>query len=64
MPKKQVVAKPQVAASGRRKVRVLVACSVGQPNDVIELSEAEIDALDGEIDPNPAAVEYAESLKK
>jgi hypothetical protein len=49
---------------GLIKARVLVACSLGRPNDVIELSVSDIAAHAGEVDTNPAAVEYAESLKK
>ena len=47
------------------KVRVLVAGAFGQPDDVVELDgEALAQALaSGQVDDNPAAVAYAESLR-
>lgn len=47
------------------KVRVLVEGHYGKPDDVIELEgEALAQALaSGQVDDNPAAVAYAESLK-
>ena len=47
------------------KVRVLVEGSYGKPDDVIELEGEELaQALaSGQVDDNPAAVAYAESLK-
>lgn len=47
------------------KVRVLVAGAFGQPDDVIELDgEALAQAIaSGQVDADPAAVAYAESLK-
>ena len=51
-------------AVGSIKARVLMACSFGQPDDVIELpaDEAQAGQAAGELDPDPAAVAYAESL--
>lgn len=50
--------------TGATKVRVLVAGAFGQPDDVIELEgEALAQALaSGQVDANPEAVAYAESL--
>ena len=47
------------------KVRVLVEGHYGKPDDVIELEGEELaQALaSGQVDDNPAAVAYAESLK-
>ena len=47
------------------KVRVLVAGAFGKPDDVIELEgEALAQALaSGQVDADPAAVAYAESLQ-
>ena len=54
--------KKQAAAT---KVRVLVEGAFGKPDDVIELEGEELaQALaSGQVDDNPAAVAYAESLK-
>ena len=48
-----------------KKARILRACQYGEPDDVVELSDAELSAAvdAGCVDPNPAAVAYAESLK-
>ncbi len=50
--------------TGATKVRVLVAGNYGQPDDVIELDgEALAQAIaSGQVDANPEAVAYAESL--
>ena len=50
--------------TGATKLRVLVAGNYGQPDDVIELDgEALAQALaSGQVDANPEAVAYAESL--
>ena len=51
--------------TGATKVRVLVAGAFGQPDDVIEL-EGEALAVavaSGQVDADPAAVAYAESLQ-
>ena len=47
------------------KVRVLVECAFGQPDDVIELDgEALAKAIaSGQVDAHPEAVAYAESLQ-
>lgn len=44
--------------------RVLRLCAWGQPNDVAEVPEDQIDAAaaDGEVDPHPDAVAYARTL--
>lgn len=46
------------------KCRVLAPCGYGKPNDVVTVSAeaAEIGLQSGELDPDPAAVGYAESL--
>lgn len=46
------------------KCRVLSHCGYGKPNDVVTVSAeaAEIGLQSGELDPDPAAVAYAESL--
>ena len=46
------------------RARVLMACIYGQPDDIVTLSDTELDqAVDfGMVDPDPAAVAYAESL--
>ena len=51
--------------TGATKVRVLVAGAFGQPDDVIELEGEELaQALaSGQVDADPAAVAYAESLQ-
>jgi len=51
--------------TGATKVRVLVAGAFGQPDDVVELDgEALAQALaSGQVDANPEAVAYAESLQ-
>lgn len=50
--------------TGATKVRVLVECAFGKPDDVIELEGEELaQALaSGQVDANPEAVAYAESL--
>jgi hypothetical protein len=52
------------AAAGRVRVRVLSACTHGQPNDVVEMDVglAEQAAADGLVDAAPEAVAYAQSL--
>jgi hypothetical protein len=56
-------AKPQVT-DGATKCRVLVAGAYGEANSVIELSgDALVAASEsGQVDPDPNAVAYAESL--
>lgn len=59
---------PQTKPEAGKKVkaRVLVECSLGKPNDVVTLSEAEAKSAqaDGIADANPAAVAYAEKLAR
>ena len=57
--------KPADSGGERVKVRVLVRCSWGAPDEVVQLSAADAEhaAQAGEVDPNPAAVAYAETLK-
>lgn len=51
--------------TGTTKLRVLVGGAFGKPDDVIELEGEELaQALaSGQVDADPAAVAYAESLK-
>jgi hypothetical protein len=46
------------------KARVLVGCSFGRCDDVVEMEASQAEALVGVVDTDPAAVEYAESLTK
>lgn len=46
------------------KVRVLVDCDLGMPNDVVEIDPAKLKVLAGTVDADPEAVAYAESLAK
>ncbi|CAN7738755.1 hypothetical protein [Duganella sp. LjRoot269] len=46
------------------RARVLVSCAYGNCNDVIDIDQALAETLAGQLDTNPAAVEYAESLVK
>lgn len=50
-------------APAQVKVRVLVQCDHGAPNDVAIIDEAALKSLEGIVDADPAAVAYAESLK-
>ncbi|MBD8531566.1 MULTISPECIES: hypothetical protein [unclassified Massilia] len=52
-----------MAETKKVKVRVLVDGAHGNCNDVIEIDPAEAKSLAGKVDADPAAVEYAESLK-
>ena len=45
------------------KVRVLVNCEHGAPDDVVEVDADLVKGLEGVVDAAPAAVKYAESLK-
>jgi len=58
------MSKKDTPPSADAKARVLVACAWGQPNDVVTVSaeEAAAGKEAGELDPDPAAVAYAESL--
>lgn len=46
------------------KARVLVDCDLGAPNDVVEIETSKAKSMADKVDTDPAAVEYAESLKK
>ena len=70
MATKRQAAAPAVAAnapqsSPRIKVRVLSTGAFGQIDAVVELTPAEVSqgVFAGQVDPNPDAVAYAESLK-
>lgn len=52
-----------MAEAKKIKVRVLVNCEHGAPNDVVELPATEVKALGEVVDADPAAVAYAESLQ-
>jgi len=45
------------------KVRVLIDCVHGKCNEVVEIDSAALKGLEGVVDADPAAVEYAASLK-
>jgi len=45
------------------KARVLVDGAYGKCDDVVEIDAAQVKALAGVVDTDPAAVAYAESLK-
>lgn len=57
------MAKVKRAVDGRVKVRVLVACKLGAVDDVVEVDADQVGPLIGVVDANPAAVDYAESLR-
>lgn len=59
----EIAAAPVVEAVELVKVRVLAGCSLGQPDDVVEIDASLIDSLAGAVDAHPDAVAYAESLK-
>lgn len=55
-----------MAATDKKiKVRVIYAGKFGAVNDVVELDPKDVEAAkaSGEVDADPAAVAYAESLK-
>lgn len=52
-----------MADAKKVKARVLVKCSLGEIDDVVEVDADEAKALAGVVDTAPAAVKYAESLK-
>lgn len=58
------MAKVTKASEGAVKVRVLVGCALGHCDDVVEVAADDLPGLAGVVDADPAAVEYAESLKK
>ena len=49
---------------GPVKVRVLRECDLGKCDDVAEIDGSQLDAYEGAVDADPAAVAYAESLTK
>jgi hypothetical protein len=44
------------------KGRVLVDCSLGKCNDVVQIQEDQVKTLSGVVDTDPGAVAYAESI--
>lgn len=54
--------------AGQIKARVLVAVTIGgalvQPDDVVTVDKVTLDAQAGVLDASPAAVKYAEGLKR
>ena len=58
------MSKNQKAPEGEVKVRVLRDCVYGKCDDVATMDAALAASLDGVVDAEPAAVEYAESLAK
>lgn len=61
------LADPLLTDSGKKvKVRVLVACAYGQPDDVVSLAPdvARQAQEAGQVDTNKAAVAYAQGLAK
>lgn len=44
--------------------RVLRDCAYGKPDDVVEINADLVESLFGVVDTDPAAVAYAESIKK
>jgi hypothetical protein len=51
-----------MAEAKKVKARVLVACALGQPNDVVEIDSADVKSLADVVDADPKAVAYAETL--
>jgi hypothetical protein len=51
-----------MAEAKKIKARVLTACALGQPNDVVEIDVSEAKALVDLVDTDPKAVAYAETL--
>lgn len=58
------MAKKQNAPEGEIKVRVLVDGAYGKCNDVVTIPAADVESLAGQVDADPEAVAYAESLTK
>ncbi|OHV96599.1 hypothetical protein AKG95_17955 [Janthinobacterium lividum] len=54
---------PEQSAGPIVKARILVSCAYGEPNDVVELGVDLAASLVGTVDTDPAAVDYAVSLK-
>lgn len=59
-------ADPKTAELRMKAARVLVNCAHGKINDVVTLTETEVDAGEkvGELDGNASAVAYAKTLSK
>jgi len=53
-----------MAEAKKVKARVLVGCALGECNDIVEIDAADVKSLAGQVDTDPAAVAYAESLAK
>lgn len=51
-----------MAEAKKIKARVLTACGLGRPNDVVEIDASEAKALVDLVDTDPKAVAYAETL--
>ena len=51
-----------MAEAKKVKARVLTACELGQPNDVVEIDSADVKSLADVVDTDPKAVAYAETL--
>jgi len=51
-----------MAEAKKVKARVLTACELGQPNDVVEIDASQAKALADVVDTDPKAVAYAETL--
>ena len=64
MSKSHTKAGGAAAPEGEVKARLLVDCDLGKCNDVVTIDAAQIEALAGVADADPAAVEYAESTAK
>lgn len=52
----------EIVGEDQIKVRILIDCYLGSPNDVVVIDAATAKSLKGLVDPDPAAVAYAESL--
>jgi len=64
MAKKETPTDAVDASKGAVKARVLVDCDLGRCDDVVEIDAALVASLGGVVDTDPAAVAYAESLRK
>jgi len=51
-----------MAEAKKKKARVLVACELGQPNEIVEIDAAQEKGLTDVVDTSTEAVAYAESL--
>jgi len=50
-----------MAEAKKVKARVLIDCVHGKCNDVVEIDAAQVKSLEGVVDADPAAIEYAQS---